>query len=40
MNPYRVLGLEEGASQAQIKAAYRKLALKHHVSIRSSFVYR
>lgn len=27
---YRILGLEKGASQDQIKKAYRKLALKHH----------
>ncbi|XP_070698875.1 dnaJ (Hsp40) homolog, subfamily C, member 5 gamma b [Pempheris klunzingeri] len=27
---YKVLGLEKGASQEDIKKAYRKLALKHH----------
>lgn len=30
MNPYKVLGLEAGASEADIKKAYRKLAMKHH----------
>ena len=29
-DPYRVLGLEPGASDDEVKAAYRKLALKHH----------
>ncbi|RPI41953.1 MAG: hypothetical protein EHM46_05780, partial [Bacteroidetes bacterium] len=27
---YRVLGLQPGASGKQVKAAYRKLALKYH----------
>ncbi|KAM7403508.1 hypothetical protein PAMA_004121 [Pampus argenteus] len=27
---YKVLGLEKGASQEEIKRAYRKLALRHH----------
>uniref|UniRef100_A0A674A7J4 DnaJ (Hsp40) homolog, subfamily C, member 5 gamma b n=1 Tax=Salmo trutta TaxID=8032 RepID=A0A674A7J4_SALTR len=27
---YKVLGLEKGASQEEIKKAYRKLALRHH----------
>ena len=30
MNYYHVLGLDESASQDQIKLAYRKLALQHH----------
>jgi len=30
MNYYSILGLDETASQEQIKAAYRKLALQHH----------
>jgi DnaJ family protein C protein 9 len=30
INPYRVLDLDKGASADQIKAAYRKAALKHH----------
>lgn len=30
MNPYKVLGLEENASLADVKKAYRKLAMKHH----------
>lgn len=29
-NPYHVLGLEFGATQDQIKQAYKKQALKHH----------
>lgn len=29
-DPYEVLGLKRNATQAQIKAAYRKLALKYH----------
>ena len=29
-DPYRVLGLEPGASDDEVKAAYRKMALKHH----------
>jgi DnaJ-class molecular chaperone len=29
-NPYEVLGVKKGASAAEIKSAYRKLAKKHH----------
>ncbi len=29
-NPYSILGLEHGASDDDIKKAYRKLAMKHH----------
>ncbi|WIA14404.1 hypothetical protein OEZ85_002930 [Tetradesmus obliquus] len=29
-NYYSVLGLQQGCSSAEVKAAYRKLALKHH----------
>ncbi|MFZ4762423.1 MAG: DnaJ C-terminal domain-containing protein [Alphaproteobacteria bacterium] len=29
-NPYKILGVEKNASEAEIKAAYRKLAKKHH----------
>lgn len=30
MNPYEVLGVAQGASDSDIKQAYRKLAMKHH----------
>lgn len=30
MNPYEVLGIKEGASQEEIKSAYRKLVKKYH----------
>lgn len=30
MNPYEVLGVKEGASQAEIKSAYRKLVKQYH----------
>ena len=30
MNPYKVLGLEKGATPEEIKAAYRKMATKYH----------
>lgn len=30
MNPYQVLGVEQGASKEDIKAAYRKMAMEHH----------
>lgn len=30
MNPYEVLGLKEGASQEEIKSAYRKLVKQYH----------
>ncbi|MBE7031271.1 MAG: tetratricopeptide repeat protein [Ruminococcaceae bacterium] len=30
MNPYKVLGVREGASQEEIKAAYRELVKKYH----------
>ena len=29
-NPYDVLGVKKGASAAEIKSAFRKLAKKHH----------
>lgn len=29
-NPYQVLGIDQNVSQAEIKSAYRKLALKYH----------
>ena len=29
-NPYQILGVEEGAALNEVKAAYRKLALKYH----------
>ena len=30
MDPYKVLGVEKNASEAEIKKAYRKLAHQHH----------
>jgi len=30
MNPYQILGIKEGASEQEIKAAFRKLAVKYH----------
>lgn len=30
MNPYRVLGISERASEQEVKSAFRKLALKYH----------
>ena len=30
MNPYEVLGIKPGASQDEIKSAYRKLIKKYH----------
>ena len=30
VNPYKVLKLSETATSAEIKTAYKKLALKHH----------
>lgn len=30
MNPYEVLGVREGASEAEIKTAYKELARKYH----------
>lgn len=29
-NPYSVLGLQAGASENEVKSAYKKLAMKHH----------
>jgi curved DNA-binding protein len=30
MNPYQTLGLQPGATEDEVKKAYRKLAMKHH----------
>lgn len=35
-NPYEILGLHKEASEADIKAAYRKLAKKHHPDLNPS----
>ena len=32
-DPYEVLGVERGASQATIKAAWRRLAREHHPDV-------
>ena len=33
-NPYKILGVEEGAEMSEVKKAYRKLSLKNHVRSR------
>ena len=35
-NPYKVLGLQEGASDDEVKAAYKRLAKKYHPDLNSS----
>jgi tetratricopeptide (TPR) repeat protein len=30
LNPYKVLGLKEGATQKEVKAAFRRLAVRYH----------
>ena len=30
MDPYKVLGVKQGASEEEVKKAYRKQAMKHH----------
>jgi len=30
MDPYGALGIQKGSSEADIKKAYRKLAMQHH----------
>ena len=35
INPYKALGLSKAASPAEVKTAYKKLALKHHPGSRS-----
>jgi DnaJ like chaperone protein len=35
-SPYKILGLEEGATIVQVKAAYRKMVLKFHPDKRSA----
>ena len=29
-NPYKILGVEEGAEMSEVKKAYRRLSLQHH----------
>ncbi len=38
-NPYRVLGISEGASDDEVKAAYKKLAKKYHPDLNNSSPY-
>jgi translocation protein SEC63 len=35
-NPYKILGIEEGAEMGDVKKAYRRLSLQYHVSSRTS----
>jgi preprotein translocase subunit Sec63 len=34
IEPYKILGIEKSASADEVKAAYRKAALKHHPGMR------
>ena len=34
MDPYKVLGLEPGASDEEVKQAYRRLAKKYHPDLK------
>lgn len=33
MDPYKILGIEPGASEKEVKAAFKKLAKKHHPDV-------
>lgn len=35
-NPFKILGIEEGAEMGDVKKAYRRLSLQYHVSSRTS----
>lgn len=35
-NPYKILGVEEGAEMGDVKKAYRRLSLQYHVSAKRS----
>jgi DnaJ family protein C protein 9 len=38
IEPYKILGIEKSATADQVKAAYRKAALKHHPGMRFTFI--